>query len=206
LSSLLRRIISTISNLKQTRPDGKLTTMARNQNFTLMCKIQEQRGFTLLEMLLVVILLGIMAMIIVPQISVSTSDARLNTLRTNLKIMRTAIECYYFQHNSTYPGEHRINGNPTPDAAQATNAFVAQLTQYTDINGDCQESQDVAHIFGPYIKGTGLPTNPCNNRNDVICDVVTMDITERASDGSTGWKFYTQTGVLMPNDGAHDTL
>ena len=39
-------------------------------------KLNKQAGFTLIEMLIVVLLLGILAMLIIPQISVSTDDAR----------------------------------------------------------------------------------------------------------------------------------
>ena len=68
-----------------------------------------------------------------------------------------------------------------------------------------KEKKAPKHIFGPYVTG-GLPKNPFNGKNDLICDISTTDITERNSDGSTGWKFYTQTGVLMANDGAHDDI
>jgi prepilin-type N-terminal cleavage/methylation domain-containing protein len=52
---------------------------------------REKSGITLIEMLLVVILLGILAMLIIPQISVSTGDANLNTLQTNLSTIRNAL-------------------------------------------------------------------------------------------------------------------
>ena len=61
-------------------------------------KLKDQSGFTLIEMLVVVIILGILAMIIVPQITVSTEDARLNTLQSNLTAVRSAIEVYAAQH------------------------------------------------------------------------------------------------------------
>ena len=61
-------------------------------------KLNKQAGFTLIEMLIVVLLLGILAMLIIPQISVSTDDARQNTLHSNLGTMRNAIELYYHQH------------------------------------------------------------------------------------------------------------
>jgi prepilin-type N-terminal cleavage/methylation domain-containing protein len=169
-------------------------------------RLQRESGFTLIEMLIVVILLGILAMLIIPQISVSTEDARLNTLQTNLSSMRNSIELYYHQHSETYPGRNDSNGAATADPAAAATGFVQQLTQYTDINGDCSVSKDATHIYGPYLKSVTPPTNPYNNLNDVVCDTATTDITDRTSTGATAWKFYTLTGVLMANDGGHDAL
>lgn len=60
--------------------------------------------------------------------------------------------------------------------------------------------------FGPYLKSSELPQNPFNNNNDILCDIITTDITAKVSDGSSGWKFYTKTGLLMANDGSHDNL
>jgi general secretion pathway protein G len=169
-------------------------------------KLNKQAGFTLIEMLIVVLLLGILAMLIIPQISVSTDDARLNTLHSNLGTMRNAIELYYHQHNETYPGRNDNLGAPTVDPATAATAFLEQLTQYTDTNGHVAVTKDATHIYGPYLKATALPTNPYNNDNTAACDPVTNDITDRTSGGTQGWKFYTLTGVLMANDGAHDNL
>ena len=172
----------------------------------ILTKRNKQAGFTLIEMLIVVLLLGILAMLIIPQISVSTDDARQNTLHSNLGAMRNAIELYYHQHNETYPGRNDNAGNPTAVPATAATAFLEQLTQYTDINGDVAVAQDATHIYGPYLKSVTLPTNPYNNDATVVCDTATNDITDRTSGGTQGWRFYTLTGVLMANDGAHDTL
>lgn len=169
-------------------------------------KLRDQAGFTLIEMLIVVIILGILAMLIIPQVSVSTDDARLNTLSSNLGSMRNAIELYYHQHNETYPGRNDNAGTATVDAAVAATAMLEQLTQYTDINGDVAVARDVTHIYGPYLKSNTLPMNPYNNDNTVVCDTAINDITDRTSGGTNGWRFYTLTGVLMANDGAHDTL
>jgi len=169
-------------------------------------KLRDQAGFTLIEMLIVVIILGILAMLIIPQVSVSTDDARLNTLSSNLGSMRNAIELYYHQHNETYPGRNDNSGTATVDAAVAATAFLEQLTQYTDDHGDVAVARDATHIYGPYLKSNTLPMNPYNNDNTVVCDTTTNDITDRTSGGTNGWRFYTLTGVLMANDGAHDTL
>ena len=169
--------------------------------------IEKQTGFTLIEILIVVILLGILATVIIPQVRVSSEDAQLNTLKTNLSHMRSVIELYYYQHNNTYPGRKKWDG--ILDAANpvmAATSFIMQLTQYTDVIGDVDKERDADHKFGPYIKSDALSTNPYNGKNDVLCDITETDITAKASDGTTGWKFYTKTGILLANDGDHDDL
>jgi len=164
----------------------------------------------LIEILIVIILLGIMATIIVPQVSVSSEDAKRNALKTNLSRMRDAIRLYYHQHGNTYPGTHDNKGNPASNEAKAEEGFLEQLTRYTDVNGFVYPLRvgmfGEIYEFGPYLKSSDLPLNPFNNNNDILCDITTTDITAKVSDGSSGWKFYTKTGLLMANDGSHDNL
>ena len=166
----------------------------------------DEKGFTLIEMIIVVIIMGILAAVIIPQIAVTTGDAQLSTLQTDLSAMRNAVEIYYAQHNATYPGARDITGGvPADDAASAT-AFVQQLTRYTNANGVVSDDVDRTNFpFGPYVKGGALPENPYNSLNTVHVDRTETDITVKASDGTTAWKFYMLTGVLMADDGAHDT-
>ena len=88
-------------------------------------KLNEQSGFTLIEILIVVILLGILATIIIPQVSVSSDDAKLNTLRTNLANLRSAIELYYYHHSNKFPGaeDETNSGVYTADDADSSTAF-----------------------------------------------------------------------------------
>jgi len=167
--------------------------------------VTNQTGFTLIEMLVVVIILGILAMIIIPQITVSSDEAKLNTLRTNVNTVRSAIELYYHQHNRTYPGAVKTDGTGTATVAgDLPAALVAQLTQYTEASGKAagDSSTLTAPIYGPYLKTVTLPENPFNLKNTATCDITTTDVTTRTAvpgDG-TGWKFYVKTGVLIAND------
>ena len=161
-------------------------------------ELRAKSGFTLIEMLIVVIILGILAMVIIPQVSTSSDDSKLSTLRTNLNAMRSSAELYYAQHNSSYPGAV-LGGAP-----DAPTAFLHQLTRYTAATNSIATVKDATHKYGPYIKGGQLPMNPINDSRDVVIDTVTADITAKASDCTTGWKFYAITGVLMANDGGHD--
>ena len=167
--------------------------------------LKNQSGFTLIEMLIVVIVLGILAMIIIPQITVSTEDAKLKTMQTNLNTMRNAIELYYHQHNQTYPGAvNNTDGVGAPaDAAAASTAFNAQLTTYTEASGKAagDKATLTAPIYGPYIKTATLPTNPFTDTVDLTCDIAETNVTTRTADtGTKAWKFYVKTGVFIAND------
>lgn len=171
-------------------------------------RLRGKAGFTLIEILIVIIVLGILAMIIVPQISVSTDDAKVSTLQSDLSSLRSSVEIYYAQHGNKYPGEvDDTDGAGAPaDAAAAAVAFTKQLTQYTNANGKASVDKDTANYpYGPYIKGGELPQNPFGTTaapRGVTVDITTTDITTRTSDGSptTGWKFYAITGVFIAND------
>ncbi|MGF1615108.1 MAG: type IV pilin protein, partial [Gammaproteobacteria bacterium] len=55
-------------------------------------------GFTLVELLIVVVILAILAAVAVPQFTRSTDDAKLSALDSTLSRMRSAIDLYYQQH------------------------------------------------------------------------------------------------------------
>jgi general secretion pathway protein G len=171
-----------------------------------MRRLGADRGFTLLEMLIAVVILGILAMIIIPQFTASTDDAKSATVKADLSALRSAIETYYQQHNGSYPGVMKTDGT-AGDATSCATAFGLQLTQYSLIGGvtgpdkaDAGKFPANSTIYGPYVKGGSLPVNPFNNKADVVCDNTVTDITTRAADGNTGWKFYMKTGILIAND------
>jgi len=168
---------------------------------------RDRAGFTLIEMLIVIILLGILAAIIIPQVSVTTEDAKVSAVKSDLSSLRSAIELYYVQHNSFYPGGKDITGGTPANAAAAATAFVQQLSRYTAVTGAVANTKDATYKYGPYVKGGALPANPYSDLTDVTCDITQTDITVKSSAGATtGWKFYTLTGIFMASDGAHDAL
>ncbi|MBU1697973.1 MAG: type II secretion system GspH family protein [Proteobacteria bacterium] len=160
------------------------------------------KGFTLIEILIVVMVLGILAMVIVPQITVSTQDAKESTLQSNLATLKNAIELYYVQHNNVYPGEHLdTTGVPTADMALAATAFVKQLTQFTGATGIAYLTKALAEAagtaYGPYLKGE-LPANPYDNINVVTC-AASGDITiTTVVTTNGGWYYYPVIGKILP--------
>lgn len=172
--------------------------------------MRKEEGFTLVELLIVVIILGILAAVAIPQFGSSTDDAKMSTLQSNLSSLRNAVELYKQEHDSVYPGEVLETDGTTATAEGGFNsscsvAFEKQLTLYSDIAGVTAVGSS-AGAKGPYVKKGKLPENPFNGLNTVKCDKTLNDITTVVTDGSTGWLFYTQTGRLVANDGAHDSI
>jgi len=99
-------------------------------------------GFTLVEILIVVIILGILAAIVIPQFTNASQDARESSLLSQLQTLRSQIELYKLQHMDKLP-DLVTNWNP--------------LTTKTDSSGAASAAPDA---FGPYMQSA--PTNPIN--------------------------------------------
>ena len=160
-----------------------------------------EKGFTLVELLIVVIILAILAAIIVPQFSASTNDAKAAALQSNLANMRSAIEFYYQEHGE-YPGANIATGATcvngaavTQGAAGTEDALIAQLTRYTNGNGlACTGKDATTFKYGPYLKGT-IPDNPEGSNNTII--VVSAGVLGLASGTTGGWRYDTVTGEFI---------
>ena len=61
------------------------------------------KGFTLVEILIVVIILGILAAIVIPQFTNASEDARKSSLTSQLQTIRSQVELYKLQHRDRYP-------------------------------------------------------------------------------------------------------
>jgi len=80
---------------------------------------RRQKGFTLIEVLLIVVILGIIAAIAIPRLMASRAQAQEKTCRTNVANINTALEKYYFD-TGKYPG----------DTGAATFTDFLSLTDY----------------------------------------------------------------------------
>lgn len=63
-----------------------------------------KRGFTLIEILIVVVILGILAAIIIPQFASAQSAARATAMRSQLGTVRSQIAAWQVQNHGKVPG------------------------------------------------------------------------------------------------------
>lgn len=63
---------------------------------------QRRAGFSLLELLAVVTILGIIAVVVIPRISVSADTAKQNAHKQNIAEINAAVERWYFEKGE-YP-------------------------------------------------------------------------------------------------------
>ncbi|WP_418792323.1 competence type IV pilus major pilin ComGC [Phosphitispora sp. TUW77] len=63
---------------------------------------RDESGFTLIELLVVIVILGILAAILIPKIATSSDEAKKSTCETNMNMIESAAQRYYFD-NDAYP-------------------------------------------------------------------------------------------------------
>ena len=144
---------------------------------------KKRSGFTLIELMIVVVILAVLAATIIPQFSSSAEDAKLSTLAFNLNTLRGQIQLYKLDHNGTLP---TVASDDLPQLYQNTNAAGAIGT-------------GASYPFGPYIMNA-IPENPLNNSNFVTSSG-TWPPAAATSDG--GWFYNPATGQVAPNEAGH---
>ena len=83
-----------------------------------MCR-SPRTGFTLIEVLIVVVIMAILAATVIPQFAASTKDAKDSTLKFNLQTLQSQISMYAVHHNGGIPG---VSNNTIPNLLGATDA------------------------------------------------------------------------------------
>jgi general secretion pathway protein G len=149
---------------------GELSMLARKQ---------VARGFTLVEILIVVVILGILAAIVIPQFTSASESAKSSSLTSQLQTIRSQLELYQVQHNGNYPTLIQLN------------ADWGVMTSETDVDSTIGVGDDFP--FGPYLQQP--PANPfITSVGDVNIDLV--DIGAADAFAEVGWGYDEDNGTI----------
>ncbi len=161
-----------------------------------------QKGFTLVEILIVVIILGILAAMIIPHFSSATNSARASMLMDDLRVMRSQMEVFKAQHQGVPPGF------PNCDIAQAPTeaTVVTYITQSSTAVGATAPVGTAGYPYGPYMRE--FPTNPFNGKSSILVIPASNPCPNTPSD-QYGWIYQPSTLTFKadsPGTDAHGVL
>ena len=138
-------------------------------------KMRAKSGFTLVEVLIVVVILGILAAIVIPQFTNASTEAKVSSLKMDLQTVRSQLQLYKAQHGEAYPTD-----------------FGNQMTLFTDVSGTTTASQTPTFRFGPYM--LRVPSNPYTGVATVTTVADGGTAYAAAADMTFGWWYNSVTG------------
>ena len=127
----------------------------------------KHRGFTLIELMIIITIIGILAAIVIPTFSNANETAKAGAVSSQLNTIKKSLVMYSTDHNGAFP----------TDAQLITNQWQV-LTKTTDIDGDVSGED-----YGPYFQKP--PFNAFKNSNIV------------AVDNSAAWQYTSSTGTIQ---------
>jgi prepilin-type N-terminal cleavage/methylation domain-containing protein len=160
--------------------------------------MRQARAFTLVEILVVVVLLGILAAVVIPSVAHSGTAARESAMASDLSLLRRFVLIYKSQHLEVSPGYPNGDTMATPTG----DTFVVQATLSSKAGGQTAAQGTAGFNYGPYL--SRIPENPLNNKETVQM-VPNGSPFPAAADGGHGWTFRPETGEIRPdNVGTND--
>lgn len=140
------------------------------------------RGFSLIELIIVLVILGVIAAIAVPRMSRGAAGADVTGLQADLQVIRGAIELYYLDHEA-YPTDETT--------------IAAELTLKTDKDG----TLNTAGAYGPYI--AVIPPLKTGAKKGLATFDAPAAVPPVAEVVGAGWLYDNASGSVWANDLNH---
>ncbi|MEX2672410.1 MAG: type II secretion system protein [Phycisphaeraceae bacterium] len=136
-----------------------------------------QAGFTLVEILIVVVILGILAAIVIPQFTSASESAKASSLTSQLQTIRSQLQLYQIQHNGSYPTIADLQAND--------NAWDPMVQPHTyDGTTNTYPTDPADANLGPYLQQP--PKNAFTNSTSVVA----------TAEADAGWEYDETTGQV----------
>jgi general secretion pathway protein G len=145
-----------------------------------------RRAFSLVELIVVMLIIGMLASLAIPRLSRGSEGALEASVHEDLRVVRQALILYAAEHNNVFPG-------PEADSA------AGQLTQYSDLKGNTSSKRTGAYVYGPYLVAVPpCPIGPNAGSRDILIDDTNSPPEPNPGSGD-GWVYNPKTGEFLPN-------
>ena len=149
-------------------------------------------GFSLVELVIVIVIIGVIAAIAVPRMSRAACGADDAALRGSLRVLRGAIYMYAVEHANEWPAQDKN-----------LQTFIDQLTKRTNAAG-VAGATDGEHIYGPYLRSIpAVPVGPNNGATGVKFKE-DGNVAMGGADADKGWVYNFKTGHIYANSDESD--
>ncbi|MHC4558902.1 MAG: type II secretion system protein [Planctomycetota bacterium] len=155
--------------------------------------MKKAKAFTLVEILIVVVILGILAVVVIPSVAHNTISAKDSALAVDLQLLRRVVLVYKSQHLEVGPGYP--NGDKS--LAPTEQDFIDQTTMASNTNGQTAAIGTPGFNRGPYLMK--IPANPFNNLNTVEILGGAQAFPANADD-SHGWIYKPATSEVRADN------
>jgi len=139
---------------------------------------RSSRAFSLVELVIVVVIIGIITAIAIPRMSSAADNAAKNAVIADQGTLQRAIDLYETEHEGVLPHV----------GAGAIKTFYFRLIKKSDLDGTVNNTTG---IYGPYING--IPANKINGKASIRKDG------PAAGANTDGWRFDSTTGRIEPD-------
>ena len=128
---------------------------------------QRVRGFSLLEILIVVVIIGVLAVLIVPNVVGRGEQARVTAAKADIRSIANALEFY------------RLDNSHYPSAEQGLEALVSRPT-----------SAPTPRNWGPEAYLKNVPIDPWGYPYGYTSDGLSLEVFSLGADGQEGGEEY----------------